>query len=222
MQQFQAGRRDGNRLRRRSDVQKGNGKGAAPARRIGKMTRMTDRRTTSVLALAAVALAVLSTAALADRGPGKGEGPAEMFLQRFDAMDADKDGKLTQAEIDAWRAARFAAADANKDGALDKDELAALRLAEMQARAGEQAGRMMERLDKSGDGKLSAEEMPGAAGGGRLFARADADGDGAVSKAEAEAALTRLAGRMEGHRGKGHGHGPAWWWGGSDGPDDAN
>lgn len=173
-----------------------------------------DRRVVPALALGAVVLAALGTAAMADRGPGRGEGAA-LLIQRFDAMDADKDGKLTQAEIDAFRAARFAAADANGDGALDKDELAALRLQEMQARAGDQAVKMLERMDADGDGKLSAAEMPGEGAGGRLFAQADADKDGAISKTEAEAALTRLADRMEKHRGKGHG-GPGWRWGQDD------
>lgn len=173
-----------------------------------------DRRMAAALALGAVALVALGTAAMADRGPGRDEGAA-LLMQRFDAMDADKDGKLTQAEIDAFRAARFAAADTNGDGAIDKDELAALRLQEMQARAGNQAARMLDRMDGNGDGKLSASEMPGEGMGAQLFARADSDKDGAISKAEAEAAMTKLAGRMEKHRGKGHG-GPGWWWGQGD------
>lgn len=173
-----------------------------------------DRRMTSALALAAVAAAALATAALADRGPGAGQGPARMLMQRFDAMDADKDGKLTEAEIAAYRAARFAAADADKDGALDQDELAAFRLQEMQARAEDQAARMIERLDDGKDGKLSATEMPGMAGEGRMFARADADKDGAVSKDEMGAAFARMAGKMQEHRGRaGDGPGRGWWWG---------
>jgi Ca2+-binding EF-hand superfamily protein len=152
------------------------------------------------LSLAAIAVVAVSTVAMAERGEKRAPGKAsEMLLQRFDTMDTDKDGKVTVAEIEAFRVARFAAADVNGDGLLDKDELAAFRLEEMQARADAQAARMIERMDGSGDGKLAADEMPGMTGGKPLFDRVDTDGDGAISKAEAEAALAF----MMDHRGKG-------------------
>ena len=40
----------------------------------------------------------------------------------FAAVDADKDGKITVAEMTAHRAARFAAADTDKDGKLSRAE----------------------------------------------------------------------------------------------------
>lgn len=161
-----------------------------------------DRRLIAALSVAAVAAAVLTTAALADRGPAMGRGgPAAMLIERFDAIDADKDGKITPAELADWRKARFEAADADKNGRLDQDELAAFRLQAMQERAGAQAGMLLERFDADGDGALSATEMPGSPGDGAGFARVDADGDGAVSKAEVDEALAF----MSRHHGRGHG-----------------
>jgi len=48
-------------------------------------------------------------------------------------MDANKDGALTRAEIEAGAAVRFKKADANGDGALSKAELDALRPARTRA-----------------------------------------------------------------------------------------
>ena len=78
--------------------------------------KMTTRTT---LAVVAAAGAVAATAAFAEMGPGGmmgghgGMGGGAMLLQEFDTLDADKDGKVTPAEIAAQRQARFAAADAN-------------------------------------------------------------------------------------------------------------
>ncbi len=170
--------------------------------------------------LAAVGLsaAVLATAvpgvSQADTGPG-GMGAA-LLLDRFDQVDADKDGKVTKAEVEAFRAARFAAADTDKNGSLSPEELAAFQEQEMAARKAARATRMLERLDANSDGQLSAEEFAAMGQRRSPFDRADTDGDGAVSKAEAEVLMKDMAGRG-GHGGKhgkrGHGGGDGgWWW----------
>ncbi|MES2549753.1 MAG: hypothetical protein V4630_08665, partial [Pseudomonadota bacterium] len=87
----------------------------------------------SAIAALAVMGALLGTAALAEKGgmgmgmgmDMDGEGRGAMLTQMFDTMDADKDGKLTLAELEAHRTAEFAAADTNGDGALSADELSA-------------------------------------------------------------------------------------------------
>lgn len=81
----------------------------------------------------------------------------------FAKADADKDGKLTRAEIDQAHAARraesgqrrqarmdarFAAADANKDGRLSRDEVKDSRLASR-----------FDALDANKDGSLSRDEL---------------------------------------------------------------
>ncbi|MYJ71412.1 MAG: hypothetical protein F4092_06505, partial [Rhodospirillaceae bacterium] len=67
-----------------------------------------------LLAAAAVGLTAASAPASAHRG-----------LHMFRQADADKDGKVTQAEFAAARNARFAGIDTNKDGALEVSELRA-------------------------------------------------------------------------------------------------
>lgn len=178
---------------------------------------MTKRFILGTTALAAALAATLSTAALADRGgPGRmgGDmaGPGGFALMQFDEIDADKDGKITQAELDAYRAARVTALDADGDGKISADELKAAQMAQMEERAATMAARMIERMDSDGDGLLSAAELAMPAPPARLFDRLDTDGDGAVSRAEAEAAQARMGERM-GHRGDrgSRGEGRGWW-----------
>lgn len=183
------------------------------------MTR--SRSLITALALAAVTGATLSTAAFADRMGGMGmEGGLGQI--DFAAVDADKDGKITPAEVDAFRAAEVTAADADKDGKLSATELSALHMARMTARAEAMAARMIERHDADGDGLLTAAEFATRPAPQALFDRADTDGDGALSQAEIDAARDQMAdmrngeGRGEG-RGKGHGRGDGeghgrWFW----------
>ena len=173
---------------------------------------MQKKSILTVLTIAGVTAATLSTAALADRWgghEGRGAGPMMMPMMMpmldFEEMDADKDGKITEAEITAHRQARVAAADANGDGKLSAEELAALHLQQMQARASQRAERMIEAMDSDGDGLLSAAEMMVGPSPMPMFERLDTDGDGAISQAEAEAAQDMMPGGM-GRRG-GHGWG---------------
>jgi Ca2+-binding EF-hand superfamily protein len=157
------------------------------------------------VAVAALFAATMATAAFAERGPGGSEGRGGMMLEMFDSIDADKDGKLTEAELQAHRAAEFATADANSDGVLSAEELTAKHLARLTEMAADRTTRMIDNLDENGDGSLSAEEMDPSVRE-RGFARMDRDDDGAISKEEAEAALERFAdGRKHHRRGMGEG-----------------
>lgn len=182
---------------------------------------MTYRTILTAVALAALTGVSFSSAALAERGPKGGMegmemgGPGMGMGPRFDfaAVDADKDGKVTEAELTAWRAAEAGKIDANKDGKLSAEELAAARLAEMTARATEMATRMVADLDTDGDGLLTAAEMAARPGPARMFDHADADGDGAVTQAELDAMRAegpRGDGERRGHHGGGHGGGHGW------------
>jgi hypothetical protein len=115
------------------------------------------------------------------------------------AMDADKDGKVTKAEADAFHAAKVKAADTNADGKLSAEELAAMQAAMMQARMADRAAAMVTKLDTDKDGFLSEAELAAAPMRGKMFDKMDADGDGAVTQAEVDA--------MQDMRGKGHGKG---------------
>ncbi len=147
-------------------------------------------------AVAALFAATFATGAMAEKDPGGPDGRGAMMLQMFDTIDADKDGKLTEAEIEAHRAAEFAAADTNSDGMLNAEELTAQRLARMTRMATDQTARMIERMDDNADGSLSAEEMSETMQE-RQFARLDRDEDGAISKAEAEDAGERFMERRK-------------------------
>ena len=171
-----------------------------------------DRSTKTAAALLALAGGLFATAAIADMRPGEMGGHGDrgaMLLEQFDTIDADKDGKITAAELAAHRQARFDAADADKNGSLSAGELTAMHVAEMAERMADRTARMLQWMDTNGDGGLSADELPDGPDPQRL-ARLDTDGDGAISKAEAEAAMERMAEMGEGHCKH---HRKGWGWG---------
>jgi Ca2+-binding EF-hand superfamily protein len=142
---------------------------------------------------------------------GPGAGP--MF--DFETLDADKDGKVTKAEVAAARTARVAAADANSDGKLSVDEIAALQMARMAERANDRATRMVAELDADGDGMLTVSELNARPVPDRMFDRMDTDGDDAISQAEFAAMQAQMQDRVQGKRGRGHGgdgHGQMGGW----------
>ncbi|MGL4236485.1 MAG: EF-hand domain-containing protein [Tabrizicola sp.] len=153
---------------------------------------------TAVVALA-LSGAVFASVALAEKGPGGSGGRGAMLLEQFDAMDTDKDGKLSLAELEAHRKAEFTAADTNGDGALSAEELAARQLAKFSETLADRTARMIDNMDNDGNGTISEDEI-GEGPGERNFARLDTDNDGAISKEEAEAALNK--GRKRGQRGE--------------------
>ena len=156
----------------------------------------------SALTLAAFVAAGLSTAAFAGRGDDMGP----LLELNFDALDGDKDGKLTRAEIDASHAARTKAADTNADGKLSAEELAAMQIKAMTERVTVRAAKMIGKLDTDGDKLLTDAELAASKDRGDMFARIDTDGDGAIIKAEAETARVRM--KERGHRRGGkHGRG---------------
>lgn len=168
----------------------------------------------SILMSGAAAL-VLAAPALAQDGPMGGPmgGPMDPGMM-FEMLDADSDGTVTQAEVDAAKAARFATADANSDGKLDQAEMVAqaeAMQAEMMARMQERMktetskriAHMMIDLDTDSDGFLTIEEMSDN-GMERMFVMLDTDEDGAISQAEFDAMKDRVQG-MRGKHGGGFG-----------------
>jgi hypothetical protein len=106
-------------------------KGGRIAAQPQEMTMFTVK-SRSVFVLAVVAAALVSSVALADRGPDRG---GARMLQRFDEVDTNKDGLLTEAEMQAFHAARFASADADGNGTLSVKELSAMQMQQMQEQA---------------------------------------------------------------------------------------
>lgn len=141
---------------------------------------------------------------------GRGAGP--MF--DFDTLDADKDGKVTQAEIDAPRQARLEALDADGNGQIGAPELSAMYMAGMKARADQRAAAMVERFDSNADGQISAAEFAAGPRPMNMIDRLDTDKDGAVSRAEADAAQERMQDRRgDRHHGGRRDGGKHGWFG---------
>lgn len=129
----------------------------------------------AVICVSAVGLASVTQAADRDR-------------PSFGMLDRDGSGEITQSELAAIGQSRFEAADANADGVLDRSELTAAAEKRNEARV----DRMLSRLDKDGDGAISAAEMAERRDTGRMFARLDTDGSGGVSKAEFAQAQSKM------------------------------
>lgn len=115
-------------------------------------------------------------AALADRWSGwaPAGGPMGGMLGRmmFDQLDADGDGRVSRAEMEAYRAARLQNADKNGDGRLDQQEFEAFWLEVTRpARI-----RAFQFFDADADGVVTAAELQRPSD--RMFARMDRDGDG--------------------------------------------
>ena len=129
-------------------------------------------------------------------------GAAPCFAQTgeaafFDRFDADGDGRVTEAEVQAWRGSFFDIADGDLDGYVTRAELDALRDAARE-RVGDGAGRgfgprrrggggmarrdPIERHDADGDGRLTRAEFVEAPF--QALERFDANGDGALSRDE--------------------------------------
>jgi Ca2+-binding EF-hand superfamily protein len=90
---------------------------------------------------------------------------------RFDAADANHDGKVDRAEYDGFVDEMVLLRDTNRDGKLSRDEV------------GPHAAARFDKIDANHDGSLSFEEIE--AFSGTDFATMDANGDGGIDRNEA-------------------------------------
>ena len=173
-------------------------------------------------------------------GHGGGRGHGMMGRQMMERYDADKDGKVTQAEIDQNRQQWLAEADADKNGTLSLEEFKVLWL----KGRNEMMVREFQFFDRDGNGQVTIDEYKGPMDD--MVAGRDRNGDGALSSDDrpaqgegrgwrhgrGERGMGGGHGMGEGHgRGEGHGmmgggmmgggNGPCMGGAGGPGPDDA-
>lgn len=152
------------------------------------------KRTFAAFTAASLVLTVggLTGAAIAKDGHnGDREAKRAEWIDRmFERVDANKDGAIDAAEMQAARDARFQAADANADGGLSLEEMKAMMSEQSKKWSERRAERRFNRLDADDDGKVTQAEMTAMfEKRGDLFKRADADGDGRITRAEAGEAM---------------------------------
>jgi hypothetical protein len=174
------------------------------------------------------ALAILTTLGIGGvalaHGPGHGPG-------KLERLDANKDGKVTLAEMQSEAAQKFKELDADKNGRVVKEEMAAhheqmrakwaQRFADKKdAQSGDKAGKhgdchggkdkaahFMEKADRNGDGAIDVKEHE--ANVAERFARMDQNGDKVLAGAELERGHGKRFKHGRGHGRGGQGNGPA-------------
>lgn len=102
---------------------------------------------------------------------------------KFAKMDTDGDGKISRTEHAAGAQRMFAEMDANSDGIVTAAEMDAKK----DARPGDKmsASEKIQMIDQNADGRLTAAEH--TAGSETMFGKMDTDGDGSLSKEELKA-----------------------------------
>ena len=138
-------------------------------------------------------------------GMMRGHGPRApmMMMEIMRQADTDKDGKLTQEELDAFVTAKVDGGDADGDGTITLEEFRTIYLDLMSRQIVDR----FQALDEDGDGRITSEEVNEKFGG--AVARMDRNGDGALSR---EDRMGRIHGRKGEHGGRhwrhGEHHGP--------------
>ncbi len=129
---------------------------------------LSKKNLTGVALISALAgAAAIVTVVDAKAGPHKA-GPMEHMMM----LDANGDGVITEAELDARKEKLLSEADANGDRSLSKEELQAHKEKKMAER----------NPDKDGDGLVTLAEFQAAAA--KRFEKMDDNGDGVLSKDE--------------------------------------
>ncbi len=144
--------------------------------------KMKTKTLTAIAVAAALGGTALAGAGYAGhRGGGHGmsfldKGQlAVSAMEMFESVDADSDGKLTQAEIDKFRNDRHAAHDADSDGNLSLEEFAGL----WHETTRPLTVRAFQMLDTDGDAVVTRAEYDRPLAG--IVERLDRDRDGGLS-----------------------------------------
>lgn len=127
-------------------------------------------------ATAALGVTAVAGVAVADRGRHHGMGGPGNVMAMMERYDANKDGSLSQEEIDTNRTQWHGEFDADKTGDLSLAEFQALWL---KARR-DMMVREFQEFDRDGDGKLTLEEYKAPLA--MLVTRMDANSDGVLNR----------------------------------------
>lgn len=146
--------------------------------------RILTRTTLAVFAMCGLMIAAMGPALAHDNGSKQGRCHGDSKTFDFDTLDADGDGKITEAELDAMRTSRFAETDTDGDGLLSRDEI----LAKIQERSSRRHERMADRmigaLDADDDDHVSLDEYSSDKRMSGAIGRLDSDSDGVISREE--------------------------------------
>jgi len=115
-----------------------------------------------------------------DRSASSAGKPAQFAQKRFDALDTNHDGVVTQNEFVAKAIADFRQFDVRGTGKVMASDIAAS--PKTQERAARVAERIVKRLDTNGDGVVTLDEFLAAAK--QRFARIDKNADGFIDAGE--------------------------------------
>jgi len=112
--------------------------------------------------------------------------------KHFKKMDADGDGRITRAEHAVGAKLMFTECDANRDGVVTAAEMdAAMALkGEKPGKGDKSSAEKIRVIDQNGDGKLTTAEHD--AGTEKMFSKMDTNGDGALSKQECDAGMKEM------------------------------
>ncbi len=141
-----------------------------------------QKKTTIALAAGTaglLAIGAIAGIANADRGDWRG-GHHHMMTQMSERYDANKDGKLDQAEIDQNRTARHGEFDGDKNGTLSLEEFKGLWLKAYQ----ERMVREFQEFDRDGNGQMTLDEYKAPMSS--MVAEMDRNNDGVLSQDDHE------------------------------------
>lgn len=152
-----------------------------------------------------VAASLVAGAGVATAQGKKAHGRMGPMMPAFSELDANGDGNVTKAEMEAHAKARFDAADTDGNGKLSAAEMVEASKKRDDDRRAKRAEKMLKRLDANKDGEVSFDEMPGQQSrADRMFSRLDADGDGNITEAEMKDAADKFKDRRGKHGKNGH------------------
>jgi Ca2+-binding EF-hand superfamily protein len=148
--------------------------------RIGIVMK-TETKRTSIVAACCLAWCILPAAFA---GPDSDK--------HFKMMDTNGDGKVSRAEHASAAKEMFAQCDANRDGVVTAAEMDAATAAkgEKPGKDDKTSAEKIQVIDQNGDGQLTTAEHE--AGTEKMFAQMDKNGDGSLSKAECDEGMKMM------------------------------